>query len=112
MRGCTPENPLIGSSTTEVCGGNVIDAFTAKLIHYDTETAEPEMDIAESIETEDNQTFTVTLKKGYKFHDGTEVLAKNFVDAWNWAAYAPHGQQTAYFFEPIEGYADLQCPDA
>ena len=110
--GVPPENPLIGSSTTEVCGGNVIDAFTAKLIHYDTETAEPEMDIAESIETEDNQTFTVTLKKGYKFHDGTEVLAKNFVDAWNWAAYAPHGQQTAYFFEPIEGYADLQCPDA
>ncbi len=111
VRGCTPENPLIGSTTTEVCGGNVIDAFTAKLIHYNTDTAEPEMDIAESIETEDNQTFTVTLKPGYMFHDGTEVMAKNFVDAWNWAAYGPNGQQGAYFFEPIEGYADLQCPD-
>jgi len=111
VRGCTPENPLIGSSTTEVCGGNVIDAFTAKLIHYNSDTAEPEMDIAESIETEDNQTFTVTLKQGYMFQDGTEVMAKNFVDAWNWASYGPNGQQSSYFFEPIEGYADLQCPD-
>jgi len=111
VRGCTPENPLIGSSTTEVCGGNVIDAFTAKLIHYNSDTAEPEMDIAESIETEDNQTFTVTLKQGYMFQDGTEVMAKNFVDAWNWASYGPNGQQSSYFFEPIEGFADLQCPD-
>ncbi|MGO1486943.1 MAG: peptide ABC transporter substrate-binding protein [Arachnia sp.] len=111
VRGCTPENPLIGSSTPEVCGGNIIDAFTAKLIRYNVDTAEPEMDIAESIETEDNQTFTVTLKQGYMFQDGTEVMAKNFVDAWNWAAYAPNGQQSAYFFEPVEGYADLQCPD-
>ncbi len=111
VRGCTPENPLIGSSTTEVCGGNVIDAFTSKLVHYNTDTAEPEMDIAESIETEDNQTFTVTLNEGYKFHDDTEVMAKNFVDAWNWAAYGPHGQQSSYFFEPIEGFGDVQCPD-
>ncbi|MGV8845401.1 peptide ABC transporter substrate-binding protein [Tessaracoccus sp.] len=111
VRGCTPENSLIGSNTTEVCGGNIIEAFTSKLIHYNVDTAEPEMDIAESIETDDNQTFTVTLKKGYMFQDGTEVLAKNFVDAWNWAAYGPHGQQGSYFFEPIEGYAELQCPD-
>ncbi len=111
VRGCTPENPLIGSSTTEVCGGNIIDAFTAKLIHYNSDTAEPEMDIAESIETDDNQTFTVTLKQGYKFQDDTEVMAKNFVDAWNWAAYGPHGQQSSYFFEPIEGFAEVQCPD-
>ncbi len=111
VRGCTPQNPLIGSATTEVCGGNVIDAFTAKLIRYDVETAEPLMDIAESIETDDNQTFTVNLQEGYMFQDGTEVLARNFVDAWNWAAYGPNGQNGAYFFEPIEGYADLQCAD-
>ena len=49
------------------------------------------------------------LKPGYKFHDGTEVKAKNFVDAWNWNAYGPNGQSDSYFFEPIEGYADLQC---
>ena len=65
---------------------------TAKLVHYNADTAAPENDIAESIETKDNQTFTVKLKPGYKFHDGTEVKAKNFVDAWNYTAYGPNGQ--------------------
>jgi len=111
VRGCTPENPLIASNTTEVCGGNVLDAITAKLVHYNSDTAAPEMDIAESIESDDNQLFTVKLVKGYKFHDGTEVKAHNFVNAWNWAAYGPNGQSSAYFLEPVEGYADLQCSD-
>lgn len=111
IRGCTPENPLIGSNTTEVCGGNVLDAVTAKLVRYNSETAEPENDIAESIETTDNKVFTVKIKPDYKFSDGTQVKAKNFVDAWNYAAYAPNGQQNGYFFEPVAGYADLQCAD-
>ena len=53
------------------------------LMKYNTDTAAPELDLAESIETEDNQNFTVKLKPGQKFHDGTDVKAKNFVDAWN-----------------------------
>ena len=112
IRGCTPQNPLIGTNTNEVCGGNVLDAVTAKLVHYNSDTAAPEMDIAESIETTDSVTFTVKIKPGYKFHDGTEVKAKNFVDAWNWAAYGPNAQLNSYFFEPIEGYTDLQCGTA
>ena len=31
IRGCAPQNPLIGSMTGEVCGGNVIDWTSAKL---------------------------------------------------------------------------------
>ena len=49
------------------------------------------------------------LKPGYKFHDGTEVTSKSFVDAWNYAAYGPNAQSSGYFMEPIEGFADLQC---
>ena len=109
VRGCNPQNPLVPSNTTETCGGNVIDAVFAKLVHYDAETAKPTNDIAESIETTDNQNFTVKLKQGYKFHDGTEVTSKSFVDAWNYAAYGPNAQSSGYFMEPIEGYADLQC---
>ena len=59
VRGCNPENPLVPSNTTETCGGNVIDAVFAKLVHYDAETAKPEMEVAESIETTDNQNFTI-----------------------------------------------------
>lgn len=111
VRGCNPENPLIAGNTSETCGGNVLDVVTAKLVKYNVETAAPEMDIAESIETSDNQTFTVKLKKDYKFHDGTVVKAKNFVDAWNYTAYGPNAQLGSYFFEPVEGYADLQSED-
>src|SRR5215203_4503891 len=83
VRGCNPENPLVPANTGETCGGDIIDATTAKLVSYDPDTAAPNNDIAESIETTDNENFTVKLKQGYKFHDGTEVKAKNFVDAWN-----------------------------
>ncbi|GIL36251.1 peptide ABC transporter substrate-binding protein [Phycicoccus sp. DTK01] len=109
VRGCNPQNPLVPSNTTETCGGNVIDAIFSKLVHYNAETAKPENDLAESIDTTDNQNFTIKLKQGRKFHDGTEIKAKNFVDAWNYAAYAPNGQSSGYFMEPIEGYGDLQC---
>ncbi|MCI1749316.1 MAG: ABC transporter substrate-binding protein [Acidipropionibacterium sp.] len=111
IRGCTPQNPLIPSDTNETCGGNVLDAVTAKLVHYNSDTAAPELDIAQSIDTTDNQHFTVKLNPGYKFSDGTEVKAKNFVDGWNWAAYGPNAQQNSYFFEPITGYKDVQCGD-
>jgi oligopeptide transport system substrate-binding protein len=111
VRGCNPENPLVAGNTSETCGGNVLDVVTAKLVKYNVETAAPENDIAESIETTDNQNFTVKLKANYKFHDGTVVKAKNFVDAWNYTAYGPNAQLGSYFFDPIEGYADLQSTD-
>jgi oligopeptide transport system substrate-binding protein len=111
IRGCTPQNPLLPGNTSEVCGGNVLDAVMAKLVHYNAETAAPELDVAESVETTDNENFTVKLKP-YKFQDGTEVKAKNFVDAWNYEAYFPNGQAQSYFFSPIAGYADLQPADA
>ena len=108
IRSCTPQNPLIPANTNEVCGGNFLDSVTAKLVHYNPDTAAPELDIAQSIETTDNQTFTVKLNP-YKFQDGTDVKAKNFVDAWNWDADGRNGNLNSYFFEPIEGFADLQC---
>ena len=110
VAGCTPENPLIPGATSEVCGGDIIDAMTAKLVGVQHRERRTENDIAESIETDDNKTFTVKLKP-YKFHDGTDVKAKNFVDAWNYTAYGPNGQAGSYFYAPIAGYADVQCPD-
>jgi oligopeptide transport system substrate-binding protein len=111
--GCTPENPFIPTNTNENCGGRILDNVLAKLIRYDTETSEPINNIAESIESpsEDNQHWTIKLKEGWKFHDGTPVKAKNFVDAWNWGAYGPNAQLNSYFFEPIQGYADLNPED-
>jgi oligopeptide transport system substrate-binding protein len=110
--GCTPENPLVAGNTSETCGGNILDTITAKLVHYNAEDAAPENDIAESIETEDNQTFTVKIKQGYMFHDGTEVKAKNFVDAWNYTAFGPNAQGSSYFMTPIEGFDEVSATDS
>jgi oligopeptide transport system substrate-binding protein len=107
VRGCTPENPFIPTNTNEACGGNVLDNILAKLVRYDAKTAEPINNIAESIESDDSQHWTIKLKDGWTFHDGTPVKAKNFVDAWNWGAYGPNAQLNSYFFEPIQGYADV-----
>lgn len=109
IRGCTPQNPLIGTMTGEVCGGWIVDWTSSRLVHYNTTTSAPENDVAESIKTDDSTTFTVTLKKGRTFSDGTEIKAKNFVEAWNIGAYGPNGHENSHFFEPIAGYDDLQC---
>lgn len=104
VKGCNPQNPLLPANTTEACGGDILDTTVAKLVHYNSDTAKPENDIAESIQTSDNQNFTIKIKKGYKFSDGTEVKAKNFVDAWNYAANGKNGQSAGSFMAPIEGY--------
>jgi oligopeptide transport system substrate-binding protein len=112
VNGCTPENPLVAGNTNETCGSNPLEPMLSTLVHYDPETAAPENDIAESIETDDNQNFTVKLKQGYMFSDGTEVKAKNFVDAWNYTAYGPNGQGNGYFFAPVEGFDEVSAEDA
>lgn len=111
IQGCTPQKGLLPGLTSETCGGNVLDFISAKLVHYNTDTAAPENDIADSIETKDNQNFTIKLKSGYKFSDGTDVKAKNFVDAWNFAANCSNGQDSNYFFTAFAGYAAINTTD-
>ena len=103
-----PES-LTPINNTESEGSAVLAALFDTLIDYDIDTNEPVMTNAESITTEDNQTYVVTLKGDYTFHDGTPVTAQSYVDTWNYAAYAPNAQSTAGFFAPIDGYADMQC---
>lgn len=113
---CTPENPLIPSNTNESCGADPLDPVFTYLVEYDPVTAEPVNAVAESIESDDNQTWTITLNEGFTFHDGTPVTAESFVNAWNWAAYGPNAQLNSYFFGPdgasIEGFAEVQGEDA
>lgn len=111
--GSEPANPLIPSATNETGGGKIVDALFAGLVYYDGDGA-PHNEVAESIETDDSQTFTVTLKEGWTFTDGTPVLAHNFVDAWNWAADLANADTSlnSYFFEPVEGFSwDESVPE-
>lgn len=104
-----PENPLVPSNTSESEGAQVLEALWTGLIQYAADGAVEYTGIAESIESEDSQTWTITLNDGWTFHDGTPVIASSFVDAWNYAAYSENAQGGSYFFSNIEGYGDLQA---
>jgi len=111
IHGVQPENPLVPSNTTETGGGKVIDWLWTGLVEYPNDGSAPRNALAESIDTTDSKVFTIKIKKGTKFHDGTEVKAKNFIDAWNWAAYSPNGAQNGSFFADIQGYTDVHTED-
>lgn len=101
-----PENPLLPTNTSELGGGDVLNACFSCLLAYAADGSS-ENEVAESIETEDSQTFTITLAEGWKFSDGTPVTAKSFVDAWNFGALTTNAQRAQSFFEPIEGFAEV-----
>ncbi|WP_129789333.1 peptide ABC transporter substrate-binding protein [Promicromonospora panici] len=104
-----PQNPIIPTMTNEVFGAKVVTNMFSGLVYYDAEGV-VHNEVAESIESEDNQNWTITLQDGWEFTDGTPVTAQSFVDAWNYGAYGPNAQNLSYFFEPIEGFADVQIP--
>jgi oligopeptide transport system substrate-binding protein len=112
VRGSEPQNALVPGNSTEEGGSKIVDEMWTGLVSNDPVTNEPKNANAEKIETaSDAMSVTITLKKGWKFHDGTDVKAKNYVDAWNYTAYTPNGQLGGPFFEQIKGYADVTSKD-
>ncbi|MDB1086900.1 ABC transporter substrate-binding protein [Streptomyces sp. ACA25] len=106
-----PQNPLEPANTNEVQGGKVLDMIFRGLKRYNPDTGEAEDAVAESIETEDQQTFTVTIEEGWTFQDGTPVTSHSFVDAWNYGANIENTQVNSYFFQFIEGYENVHPGD-
>ncbi|WP_157008578.1 ABC transporter substrate-binding protein [Agromyces laixinhei] len=109
--GNEPQNPLIPTNTNEVGGGKILDSIFAGLIFYDADGA-PVNDMAESIETEDAQHYTIKIKADQTFSNGEPVTANSFVDAWNYGAALDNAQLSSYFFESIEGFSyDVNVPE-
>ncbi len=103
---------LVPTNTNETSGSEVLDAIFTGLVNYDPKTNEPEpSELAESIETTDQKTYTIKIKPGWTFHNGEPVTAQSFVDSWNYGALNKNGQNNNYFFGTIEGYAALNPED-
>jgi oligopeptide transport system substrate-binding protein len=106
---CEPES-LLPQVNAETCGSQVLKALFTPLVEFDADN-NVIFAVAESIESDDNINWTITLRDGWTFHDGTPVTAQSFVDAWNWGAYGPNGAGNNYFYGPygvnIAGYDDL-----
>jgi oligopeptide transport system substrate-binding protein len=102
--GSEPANPLIPTTTNEVGGGKIIDSIFAGLVYYDAKGA-PVNDVADSITTNDNTTYTIKIKPGLKFTNDEPVTADSFVKAWNYGALLSNKQLSSYFFEDIQGFS-------
>ncbi|MBR8741636.1 ABC transporter substrate-binding protein [Nocardiopsis sp. MG754419] len=110
--GTEPENALIPGHTTESGGVKVIAALFRGLVSYDPVDATPTNAVAASITTDDSRVFTITLKNGWTFHDGSPVTASSFVDAWNHTAYGPNGMQASGFLSHIDGFDEVNASDS
>jgi len=101
-----PQNPLIPAITNEVGGGLVLQNIFAGLVYYEADGT-AKLESAESItsENDDNQHWTITLKDGLKFSDGSAVDASSFVDAWQYAASDPRFENQ-WWFANFAGYND------
>jgi ABC-type transport system substrate-binding protein len=103
-----PRNPLVPGNTTESEGAQVVEALWTGLVEYGDDGSVKYTGVADSIKSDDNTTWTIKLKDGWKFHDGTPVTSKSFVDAWNYTALSTNAQGASYFFANVEGYDKLQ----
>jgi oligopeptide transport system substrate-binding protein len=99
-----PANPLVPGNTNEVGGIGVLGAMFTGLIEYDAATAAPRNAVADSITTPDSKVWTIKLKPGWTFQDGTPVTAQSFVDAWNYTAYSPNLMKNAAYMSHIQGF--------
>jgi ABC-type transport system substrate-binding protein len=123
LAGCTPggtessaadTGPLVVATQkpTSLIPGNsrglpaltVTGALFSGLTTYDRETGEPELLIAESLETDDQRVWTITLEDGWTFHNGEPVDAESFARAWNATADPANAWLGSPNMALIEGY--------
>ncbi|WP_128476949.1 ABC transporter substrate-binding protein [Halorussus pelagicus] len=90
---------------TDTASGTVIQQVFDGLMNYPNAEIEVEGQLATDYEVSDDfQTYTLTLKEGAKFHDGTEVTADDFVYSLERLA-ASDNSRRAYFILDSIGVA-------
>ncbi|KJS53049.1 ABC transporter substrate-binding protein [Streptomyces rubellomurinus] len=99
-----PQRPLQPANAMENQGGRIVKQLFMGLVDYDPATGALRNQVADKIETTDAKHYTVTLKSGWTFHDGTPVTSKSFVDSWNWSANPANNQINSDWFSDIAGY--------
>ncbi|MFK0250959.1 ABC transporter substrate-binding protein [Amycolatopsis azurea] len=73
---------LLPADIRDQSGRMLAGALWTPLGDYDPATGKMTPRAAESVTSTDRTTWTVKLKDGAKFHDGTPVTAQSYVDTW------------------------------
>nr|WP_042190211.1 ABC transporter substrate-binding protein [Kibdelosporangium sp. MJ126-NF4]CEL19169.1 Oligopeptide ABC transporter, periplasmic oligopeptide-binding protein OppA (TC 3.A.1.5.1) [Kibdelosporangium sp. MJ126-NF4]CTQ95030.1 Oligopeptide ABC transporter, periplasmic oligopeptide-binding protein OppA (TC 3.A.1.5.1) [Kibdelosporangium sp. MJ126-NF4] len=109
--GTNPPGNMLPANATDAGSAKMQEGVYSQLVGYGPADGKPFNQVAESITSTDSKVYNVKLRKGWKFHDGTEVKANNFVDAWNWGAYGPNAQLSATWFKQIDGFDEVYTKD-
>ena len=108
VNGTEPQVSLVPMNTGEVGGDRILSAILAGLVAYDP-SGKPVNEVAESITPNSDATqFTVKIKDGWKFTDGTPVTSESFTKAWSYAANVTNAQLNSSYFSIVKGYDELQ----
>lgn len=107
IAGWDPENLIPGNTYAF----QLSTLLYSTLLRLDAETGEINNLVAETVESEDQKIWNITLEDGWTFHNGEAVTAQSFADAWNATAYGPNAWIQNSYFANIEGYADLNPAD-
>lgn len=106
--GSEPQNPLIPGNTNESGGGQILETLFSQLVSFDFD-GNPQNEVAESITANEDATeYTIVLKDGWTFHDGTPVTSESFTKAWSYTANSANGFKGSSFFATILGYDAFQ----
>jgi ABC-type transport system substrate-binding protein len=89
----------------------VLTTLMEPLWEVDSSSGELTMRAAESIESDDQKTWTLTLRPDQTFHNGEPVNADAYIRAWNATALGANGQATNGFFAKVQGYAAMNPED-
>lgn len=99
-----PLGRLVPQDSNDVAGLKVLLNVFTGLFTFDKD-GQSHPGAAESVTASDNNaTFTVTLKEGQVFADGTPVTAESFTKAWSFAN--EHDYTNAHYYKHFKGYQE------
>lgn len=75
------------------------------------EKIEPALADGDPEVSEDGTQYTIHLKEGLKWSDGSDLTANDFIYSWNRAADPETASSYSYLFAVIDGYGDGSAPD-
>jgi peptide/nickel transport system substrate-binding protein/oligopeptide transport system substrate-binding protein len=98
-------NSLIPGKSTD--GELALAALFTPLVGMDSKGHLRYLQARSVVGSDHAKTWSITIRKGWTFHNGEPVTAQSYVDAWNYNAYGPHAFATSGQLSNIVGYAAL-----
>lgn len=98
----TPIQTLDISKNTDTYSGTIIGNSGSNLMRVDAK-GKPKLELAKSVKvSDDGLTYTVVLKSGLKYSDGSSLTAKDFVYSWQRIVNPKTASQYAYLASGVK----------